>query len=241
MSLYEDKALKELFKWKEEMESKAGAVNDFAKNIQGKMNRFIPEKGNLIITKSIENMVKAVIFGYKYTSGTPLHNKNLKIREDMVREKIKFYRNAAAVSGAGTGGAGILLGLADFPILLGLKMKFLFDAAGIYSFNVKNYKERLYILYVFQIAFSSQGRRNEIYDIILHWDDYWKSLPNNKGNFDWRTFQQEYRDYIDIAKMLQLVPGIGSVVGAYANYRLMEKLGNTAMNAYRLRIFKLDI
>lgn len=36
MSLYEDKALKELFKWKEDMESKGNAVNDFTKNIQEK-------------------------------------------------------------------------------------------------------------------------------------------------------------------------------------------------------------
>lgn len=61
----------------------------------------------------------------------------------------------------------------------------------------------------------------------------------DKDNFDWKTFQQEYRDYIDIAKMLQMVPEIGAVVGAYANYKLMDKLGNTAMNAYRLRL--LDI
>jgi hypothetical protein len=41
--------------------------------------------------------------------------------------------------------------------------------------------------------------------------------------------------------MLQLVPGIGAVVGAYANYQLMDKLGKTAINAYRLRVFKKKI
>jgi hypothetical protein len=53
---------------------------------------------------------------------------------------------------------------------------------------------------------------------------------------DWRTFQQEYRDYIDLIKLLQMVPGLGAIVGAFANYRLTEHLGETAMNAYRLRI-----
>ncbi|MHC6180031.1 EcsC family protein [Clostridium sp. JNZ X4-2] len=48
MSLYEDKALKELFKWKEDMESKASAVNDFTKNIQEKMNSFILEIGAVV-------------------------------------------------------------------------------------------------------------------------------------------------------------------------------------------------
>jgi hypothetical protein len=44
---------------------------------------------------------------------------------------------------------------------------------------------------------------------------------------------------MDIAKLLQLVPGIGAVVGAYANYKLVDKLGVTAINAYRLRIFEM--
>ncbi|MGI8581540.1 MAG: EcsC family protein, partial [Chitinophagaceae bacterium] len=53
---------------------------------------------------------------------------------------------------------------------------------------------------------------------------------------DWRTFQQEYRDYIDLAKMAQLIPVIGAPVGVVVNYRLIKKLGITAMNAYRMRI-----
>jgi len=56
--------------------------------------------------------------------------------------------------------------------------------------------------------------------------------------FDWRTFQQEYRDYIDIAKMAQLIPGIGAVVGVVVNYKLIKQLGNTAINAYRMRLYE---
>ncbi|MNH47586.1 EcsC protein family protein [compost metagenome] len=52
---------------------------------------------------------------------------------------------------------------------------------------------------------------------------------------DWETFQKEYRDAIDFRKMLQMVPGIGAVAGAWANYSILEELGETAMNAYRLR------
>ncbi|MFL0195080.1 EcsC family protein [Clostridium sp. WILCCON 0269] len=236
MNLYEGKVLKELSAWQEEMTKKPGFTNNFTKGIQKRISGIIPEKANIIITKSVKGMVNAVIFGCKYISKSPLHSSSLKNRENLVKEKIEFYRKAAMLSGAGTGAGGILLGLADFPILLSLKMKFLFDVAGIYGFDLNNYKERLYILYIFQIAFCSQKRRNEVYNIMLDWNNHSNSLPINKDDFDWRTFQQEYRDYIDIAKMLQMVPGIGAVVGAYANYKLMNKLGNTAMNAYRLRI-----
>jgi hypothetical protein len=239
MSLYENRAFGELLAWQKEMTKEPSLTNDFAKNIQNKMNSFIPDKAHEIITEAIKNMVKVVLFGSEYTTRKPLYNEPLENRENLVREKIEFYKKTAMVSGAGTGAGGLLLGLADFPILLSIKMKFLFDVASLYSFDVKNYKERIYMLYVFQIAFSSQARRIEIYNIISDWDNYAKDLPENEDAFDWRRFQQEYRDYIDIAKMLQLVPGIGAVVGAYANYKLMDKLGDTAMNAYRLRIFKV--
>jgi hypothetical protein len=70
---------------------------------------------------------------------------------------------------------------------------------------------------------------------MVDWDKKKESLPDDINQFDWRNFQQEYRDYIDLAKMAQLIPGIGAVVGFVVNYRLIKKLGHTAMNAYRMR------
>lgn len=238
MNKYEDNALKELMAWQKSMTKRPSFTNGLTKGMQTKMNSFVPEKAHLIITEAIKNMVKLVFFGSGFTTGLPLRKVNLENRERLVRKKVNFYKGTAAVSGAGTGAGGLILGLADFPILLSLKMKFLFEAATLYGFDVTNYKERLYILYIFQLAFSSQERRISIYKLVLDWDNYAKALPENEDSFDWRTFQQEYRDYIDVAKLLQLVPVIGAVVGAFANYRLMNKLGDTAINAYRLRVFK---
>ncbi|MFT8315986.1 MAG: EcsC family protein [Clostridium sp.] len=44
---------------------------------------------------------------------------------------------------------------------------------------------------------------------------------------------------IDIVKSLQIVPEIGAVVCAYANYKLMDKLGDTTMNGYKVRICEI--
>ena len=238
MSNYDDNALKELIQWKEKMKKKPSFSSDITKGLQNKMNSLFPEKVQNLISDSIKNMVKIVLSGSEFTSKPPITNTDLEQRENIVKEKMEFYRKAATFSGAGTGAAGLLIGLADFPILLSLKIKFLFEVASIYGYDVENYKERLYILYVFQLAFSSDKRRNEIFEQISNWDSYVKDLPEDVNSFDWKTFQQEYRDYIDLAKMLQLVPGIGMVVGAYANYKLMNKLSETAVNAYRLRVFK---
>ena len=69
------------------------------------------------------------------------------------------------------------------------------------------------------------------------WKETQQSLPEDINEFDWRNFQQEYRDYLDLAKMAQLIPVIGAPVGVVVNNRLIKKLGRTAMNAYRMRLF----
>lgn len=147
-----------------------------------------------------------------------------------------MYRNTAAVEGGITGAGGILLGLADFPILIGIKLKLLFDIASIYGFNVKDYKERVYLLHIFELAFSSDAHRKKVFLKMTDWDTKSKDLPDDINQFDWRNFQQEYRDYIDLAKMAQMIPIIGAPVGAFVNYRMLRKLGFTAMNAYRMRL-----
>mgnify|MGYP005841709151 CR=1 FL=1 len=236
MASYEESVLRQLSIWQRKMEKKPSLTSRITKGLQKRINSLVPEKVHVVVTAAIKNMVKVVLFGSEYTTPRRLLHMSLEQREKLVKEKENFYKKSATLSGAGTGAGGILLGLADFPILIGLKMKFLFDTASLYGFDVGNYRERLFILYVFQMAFSSEERGREVYRYILNWDNHMKSLPEDIESFDWRTFQQEYRDYIDLAKLLQLVPGIGAIVGAYANYKLMSKLGETAMYAYRLRL-----
>ena len=147
-----------------------------------------------------------------------------------------MYRKTAAVEGGITGAGGILLGLADFPLLIGIKLKLLFDIAALYGFNVYDYRERVYILHIFELAFSSDVHRKNVYLKMIDWETKRNSFPEDINQFDWRSFQQEYRDYIDLAKMAQLVPIIGAPVGVIVNNSLIKKLGRTAMNAYRMRL-----
>ena len=129
-----------------------------------------------------------------------------------------------------------MLGLADFPLLLSIKIKLLYDIATIYGFDVKDYKERIYILNIFQLAFSSQEHINKVFHRVEYWEAYVNGLPSDINSLDWREFQEQYRDYIDLAKLLQMVPGIGAFVGAYVNNKLVDKLSKTAIQAYRMRV-----
>lgn len=235
MNEYELKVLDELEEWKNRIARRSGMMNRISKKAQGKINEWIPEKVHEIMTDSIKTMVRATLFGSQMT--TTKHQAaglSLAERDEIVRKKISAYQKTAVVEGAGTGAGGILLGLADFPLLLSIKMKLLFECAAVYGFNTNEYEERLFILHVFQLAFSSDEIRRKTLDDIENWESRKKTLTE----MDWRKFQQEYRDYIDLAKMLQMVPGIGAFVGAYANNNLLKHLGETAMNSYRLRIVK---
>lgn len=233
MNEYELKVYEELAAWKQKITKRSGFVTRMSKKAQGKINGIIPEKIHTVMTESIKGMVKATLFGSQLTSSKkqPLELP-LAERDELARKKISFYQKTAVIEGAGTGAGGILVGLADFPLLLTIKIKSLFELAAVYGFDTKEYSERLFILHVFKLAFSSDETRNETFEIIENWEHKREQIEE----LDWKRFQQEYRDYIDLAKMLQLVPGIGAFVGAYANNNLLKHLGETAMNAYRLRI-----
>lgn len=223
-------------KWKKKMMKRVSIINKVTSKTQGKFNSILPEKYHEIITASIKTMVKSVLFGYQYITKEPYRNLTLEERENLVRDKINFYKKTAMVEGAATGAGGLLLGLADFPLLLGIKVKLLYDIAAIYGFDVRDYKERIYILNIMQLSFSSQEHMKRVYYNMANWRYYENKLPSDINDFDWRKFQQEYRDYLDLAKLFQLVPFIGAAVGLLVNGRLLDKLGYTAMNAYRLRL-----
>ena len=236
MNSYDQQAQKELTAWQYKMQANPSLLNNLSKKIQTKINARIPEKIHHAITLSIKQMIRGVLFSATHTTAPSLLTGNLQQREEAVQKKINWYKKTAAVEGGITGAGGILLGLADFPILIGLKIKLLFDVAVIYGFDVNDYKERVYLLHIFELSFSSDVHRKNIYAKMTDWEEKRKNLPEDINQFDWRNFQQEYRDYIDLAKMAQLIPVIGAPVGVLVNYHLIKKLGITAMNAYRMRI-----
>lgn len=241
MEDYNYTKLKELEIWKEKMRKKPSLLNKASKGVQNKFNSILPDNYHNIITSAIKNMTKVVLFGSKYTTKKPLIGLTLKERDDLALDKIKTYKNTAMIEGAGTGAGGILIGLTDLPLLLSIKIKLLYELASIYGFDVKDYRERMYILNIFQLAFSSQDHVNKIFAKIENWDEYKNTLSDDINDLDWQSFQQEYRDYIDLAKLLQLVPGIGAFVGAYVNNKLVDKLGEYAMYAYRMRILSDEV
>jgi uncharacterized protein (DUF697 family) len=237
MGKYEEQLAYELYFWEMELMKKPSFMGNLATKVQTKINSYIPKKVHQAITVTIKQMVRAVLFGATHTtSAMPDQQVSLLHRESLVKSKIDNYSKTGAAEGGITGAGGFLMSMADFPILIGIKIKLLFEIAALYGFDTKDYRERLYILHIFQLAFSSKVGSQKVYQQLQNWDQKLIVLPESADQFDWQTFQQEYRDYIDLAKMAQLLPVVGAAVGAVANYQLLQKLGKTAMMAYRLRI-----
>lgn len=234
---YEAFARAEVRAWQARMTRRPSLGGRLAQAIQTRINHWLPEKLHVAITAAVKHFTRAVVVGSAYTAvKVPLPETELAERETRVRTRLRLWRRVAVLEGAATGAAGFLVGLADFPLLLSLKMKFLLDAAALYGYDARrDYRERLFLLHIFQLTFSSQSARPAVYARLLDWDAYAATLPLTADAFDWRTFQQQYRDYIDLAKLAQLLPVIGAPVGALANHKLLNELADCTMNAYRLR------
>ncbi len=188
---------------------------------------------HVTLTTVIEGMTRTILTGADLTTSRPVTGVPLSERDHRAAACIDRYRKTAAVEGGVAGAGGFWLALADFPALLIIKMKLLFDLSAIYGHEADRFDERLYILNLFQLAFSNPHQRTAALDIIVDWDA--RTHPINGAHFDWRAFQQTYRDYIDLAKLAQMIPIVGAPIGAFVNWRLLERLGETAMNGYRMR------
>ncbi len=238
-TLYLNKIEIELAFWEKKNLAKPKAWDKYSSKVQAKINQVIPQKIHQVIKISVQEMVKGMLFGaMQIPIIKQLDTNTLIQRELLIKNLIDQYSKGGAVEGAILGAGGFMMSLADFPALMAIKIKMLFDISNYYGFDTQDYRERLFLLYIFQLTFSNPNEMASTYLKVKNWDKTLDSLPENINDFDWQSFQQEYRDYLDLAKMAQLLPLIGSAVGAVTNYNLIKKLGSTAMNAYRCRILK---
>lgn len=236
---YEHKVQREVSNWEQQMFKTPGWLEKTSKTISNRINHLIPPKVLSIITTTIRSIVRTALFGAEYTPSRKVQRTlELESADQEAKELFALYQKIAVAEGAGTGAGGIIFSMVDFPALIAIKMKFLFELAHVYGYDTKHFSERVFILKVFQMTFSGPESRAKLLYSIKHWHiekEQWNSDAEYSRNMDWETFQIEYRDSMDFRKMLQMVPGIGAIAGAWANYSILEELREFAMSAYRLR------
>jgi uncharacterized protein (DUF697 family) len=234
---YETLVKKELALWEKKMLKNTGVIEGFSRDIQKKIDSYIPQKIHTSISKSMEIAIKSILAGinlipFDSKKLTWAHYATLAQKDREVSRIIKKYKKLAAATGAGTGLGGILSMAIDYPALISLELKILQEIARIFGYDIRERKERIYLLKVFILAFSSDLCRKRTYLEVINYE-------NVPSDVVWQELYHEYKETTDFKKMLQIIPGFGAVIGAWANYSLIDELGETARNCYRLRtIFK---
>ena len=223
----------EITAWRARITRPAGPLGAASRAVQRRINRIIPEKVHAAITAAMSGMTKAMLTGADFTTASPLQGASLEDREARVMAAIDGWKKAAGAEGGAAGLGGFALALADFPLLMGFKFKLLAEIAALYGHDGRVLSERRYMLHIFELAFSDVEHRVKVLASMDDWDT--REHPTDLSDFDWRAFQQQYRDHIDLAKLAQLLPVVGAPVGAVVNWRLTAHLGKTAMMAYRMR------
>lgn len=220
--------------WRAKVLKRPGLWDKATRGTQDRINRIIPERVHQIITTGVEAMTKGILFGSDLLKTRPIPDGSLASSELRARAAIRAYRNTAGVEGGVAGAGGFVLAAADFPALMAIKVRMLGDVVAAYGWGGGSVRERLFVLHIFHLAFASARRRPEALADLERWiADI--DQPQTLTDYDWRTFQIEYRDHIDLAKMAQLIPVVGAPIGAVVNWRLVERLGETAIMACRMR------
>lgn len=209
-----------------------------ADKVQKYFQKFIPSQINNAITKGMEGFTRLVMSGSGIILPKVEAEATIETAAKRAEKSIENYVHMGMLSGAGTSAGGLVTGLLDLPLLMSFKIKLIFEIGSHYGYDLKDPRERYFALLIFREAFSSPVRKKEHLQALIEFETQKKHLIKPLEKIDWKGFQQEYRDYIDLAKLLQFVPGIGIVIGATVNRQLMLQLGKTAIYAYELRYFQ---
>lgn len=232
----------EIDAWRTRQLRQPGLWDKTTRGTQDRINRLIPEKVHAAVTATVEAMTKGIMTGSDVLKARPVTEGGLAARELKARSVIGRYRTTASVEGGVAGAGGLMLAMADFPALMAIKVRMLSEIVAAYGWGGGSARERLFLLHIFHLAFASARRRPEALAELEAWiasaaqmqpptDDQAGDL----ATYDWRTFQIEYRDHIDLAKLAQMIPLVGAPIGAVVNWRLTDRLGETAIMACRLR------
>jgi len=232
----EGTVLAEVETWRAKVLKPPGLWDKATRGTQDRINKVIPEKVHAVVTSGVEAMTRGILFGSDLIQTRPQADGSLAAREARARATIRTYRNTASVEGGVAGAGGFVLAAADLPALMAIKVKMLGDVVGAYGWGGDTVRERLFLLHIFHLAFASAKRRPEALAELERWIAG-IDQPEAITEYDWRRFQIEYRDYIDLAKLAQMIPVVGAPIGAVVNWRLVERLGETAMMACRMRWF----
>ncbi|MFB4211989.1 EcsC family protein [Shouchella sp. JSM 1781072] len=223
----------ELIIWKRKQLKPDSFLKKKVSHWQSTWNTKMPKVYHQIATQCVKITAEAIIYGINKNNQLlkkKVDSYTLEEADKKASDVFRFYRRMALAEGIGTGAGGFIAGAMDFPLLLSLKLKALFDSAHAYGFSTKTIHDRMFILLLFQFNY---GDREERLKVLAQIEAYVQGEDIQQT--DWEKFQLQYRDTIDLPKTLQLFPVVGAFFGGTANYYLLTKLEENTIQICRLR------
>lgn len=210
-------------------------------DIQKKIDRWIPGQVHRSIANALEKGIKTFLEEVPLQQSEKIiasRNKYVHL-QDYAPEAIQLiedYKKLATIEGAGTGFGGIIASTIDFPALVSIKLRLMQELANLYGYDLTQIEERVFVLKVIQLQFSEKNVRWNVWQELQDWElEGLSESKLSKHDFDWEEFYLEYKRSIELPKLLQIIPGLGAIVGAWANHSFLEELGQTAMLCYEQR------
>ncbi len=239
MDQYQHYILGQIREWEKEQTS-TWFFHQWSRSFQKKIDSLIPEVVHEKLAKAVEGMVKSIASGVSLIPQKQQYldpSLTFVARDQKAQETIQLYKKVAMAEGAGTGAGGLVLSAVDFPAFIAIKFKLLQELSNIYGYNVQDFEERMFIIKVFQLAYAGDVNKTKIYQEIKDWPERKQEISQTtyENVMAWREFYSEYRESIELRKLLQIIPGFGAIVGALANRSILDDLAVTAVHVYRMR------
>lgn len=172
---------------------------------------------------------------YRRSLDLMIHPETLKAVDKAAGGKINVNKSISAIEGAGLGLLGI--GLPDIPVFLAMLLKASYEIAAAYGIDFREEDEKPYTLALFKTVFSEGEKQREYSsecdDLGRKIDDY-ELYDAKVSEDDLDEVAKVLAADMLVAKFIQGQTFVGAV-GGIVNYRLVNKVANTARLKYKKR------
>lgn len=181
--------------------------------------------------------------GYEFvTSAEDIHQLRLNEVDQVVGHLSAKYKALTASEGAATGTLGWLGIAADIPALLGLNLRAIGEYCTYYGFNLESRAERMFALQILMLTSSSTDASKQVALMKLSQlasditeKKTWKGLEKQVVVRGMRKVAKALGIRLAKAKLGQIVPVMGALVGGGYNAYYTSKTTEAAQNLYRER------
>ena len=180
--------------------------------------------------------------GYGIYAAVDIERLSLAMVDQIVNGLAAKYRVAGVGEGAVAGSAGAGGLAADLPVLTTLALRAIGEYATYYGFDIKAKEERLYMLYVLSLACSLDSSAK--YKVLTEMNLVASRIAQNT---EWeaankavllqsiKKIAEKFGDKLTKKKLMQIVPGIGAVIGAWSSSGLLADICEASCCVYRKR------